>query len=151
MRAAILQTIRDFPGGWEAMAGALGMSRDALENRIYERRGQGLLLSTAVMMAKLADSPALAHELARQAGGVYVALPPAATERGDILGQFNALYVELGNLSAEFRAAVGDDEIDDVERARLVRVGQQVHAKIEQLLGLSFAVYCRPSSDEGEP
>ena len=32
--------IRAFPVGWDAMAGALGMSRDALENRIYERKGQ---------------------------------------------------------------------------------------------------------------
>ena len=56
MRKAYLSMIRAFPGGWDAMAGALGMSRDALENRIYERKGQSVLVETALQMQQFSSS-----------------------------------------------------------------------------------------------
>lgn len=39
IRQSYLAMIKNYQGGWDAMAGALGMSRDALVNHIYERKG----------------------------------------------------------------------------------------------------------------
>lgn len=50
IRKAYLAMIKEYPGGWDAMSAALGMTRDALENRIYERKGQSVLVETALQM-----------------------------------------------------------------------------------------------------
>jgi hypothetical protein len=42
--------IATYPGGWAAMAAALGMTKDALENCVYERKGQQINVHTAMQL-----------------------------------------------------------------------------------------------------
>lgn len=144
IKKAYLAMIREFPGGWDAMAGALGMTRDALENRIYERKGQSVLVETALQMQHFSNSTHFAEAVAQNSGGIFMRLPDHSEhDRDELLAKFNELYGELGKLSIKFKASVEDGEIDNRERADLSDVGQHIHRTVEELLTLTFQIYCR--------
>lgn len=142
--------IRAFPGGWDAMAGALGMSRMALENRIYERKGQAVLVETALQMQQFSGTTHFAEAVAQSSGGVFMQLPEHTDhDREELLAKFNELYAELGDLSVKFKESVKDNEIDSQERTELSGVGQQIHRTVEELLALTFTIYCRGGAPKG--
>lgn len=144
-RKYYLEMIRAFPGGWEAMAGALGMTKDALENRIYERKGQSLHVQTAMQMQAFSGTTHFAEGVAQESGGVFMKLPDAGEVGNDeLLKEFNCLYSELGELSAKFNAFTADDVITPTERAELDAVGQHIHRTVTELLALTYRVYCKP-------
>lgn len=144
-REDYLKMIRAFPGGWDAISAACGMSRVALENRVYERKGQTITVELAELMQSFSGTTHFAEGVARDAGGVFLKLP----EIGDIgneelLSEFNLLYAELGELSAKFREYVADNEITRTERADLDAEAQKIHRTVEELLALTYRVYCKP-------
>lgn len=144
IKKAYLSMIKAFPGGWDAIAAALGMSRQSLENRIYERKGQSVLVETAQQMQHFSGTSYFAEAVAQEAGGVFLKLPKAAGhDRDELLSKFNQLYGELGNLSSQFREYVQDDELDQKEQSNLKETAQQIHRNVEELLSLSFAIYGR--------
>ncbi|MGZ9713917.1 YmfL family putative regulatory protein [Glaciimonas sp. GNP009] len=144
IRKAYLSMIKAFGGGWDAMAPALGMSRDALENRIYERKGQSLMVETAIQMQEFSGTKLFAEAIAVISGGTFVVLPTVDNVDNDFIqSKFNETYAELGALFTAFTAAAADGEIDAKERRQLEGLGEDLHRKTEQLLGLIFSVYCR--------
>lgn len=144
IRKAYLSMIKSFPGGWDAISAALGMSRMCLENRIYERKGQSLLVETAIQMQEFSGTTHFAEAIAEMSGGVFMKLPSNTDhDREELLAKFNELYAELGELSTTFRASIEDGEIDSRERDELTNVGQHIHRKVEELLALTFQIYCR--------
>ena len=144
IRKAYLAMIKAFPGGWDAIAPALGFTRDALENRIYERKGQGMLVDTAMQMQATTSTTHFAQAVAQASGGIFMPMPTAGEhDRQELLAKFNELYAKLGDLSVTFKDAIRDDEIDQGERAALTDVGQEIHSTVEGLLGLTFQIYCR--------
>ena len=152
IRKSYLAMIRQYPGGWDAMSAALGMTRDALENRIYERKGQSVLTETALQMQLFSDSTHFAEAVAAISGGVFVRLPAGVDrDQDELLAKFNDLYARLGDLSIKFKESVADGEIDRRERADLSDVGQQIHRNVSELLALTFQIYCRQSSKEVTP
>lgn len=149
IRKAYLAMIKEYPGGWDAMSAALGMTRDALENRIYERKGQSVLVETALQMQRFSNSTHFAEAVAQVSGGVFMKLPEQGEhDREELLAKFNELYAELGDLSVKFKVSVEDGEIDKRERADLTDVGQHIHRTVEELLTLTFQIYCRPTSGQ---
>lgn len=136
--------IKAYPGGWDAMAAALGMTRDALENRIYERKGQSVLVETAKQMQLFSATTHFAEAVAHESGGVFMRLPDRSDQDHDeLLAKFNELYAKLGDLSTKFRDSVRDNEIDRREKQDLSDIGQEIHRTVEELLALTFQVYCR--------
>jgi hypothetical protein len=138
--------IKATPGGWEVMAAALGVSRQSLENRIYERKGQSVTVELAQQMQTVSGTTLWADKVAADSGGCFVALPdcgPVCNE--DLRSKFNGLYAEIGHLSETFEAATKDDDINRVERRNLERVGNQINRKTLELLALAFKVFCDPA------
>jgi hypothetical protein len=137
--------IKAFPGGWDAMAAALGMSKDALENRIYERKGQTVATETSMQMQKFSGTTHFVEAIAQDSGGVFMRLPEndGESDHDELLDKFNELYADLGELSSKFREYVRDDEVTRTERADLQDVGQEIHRTVEELLGLTFRIYCK--------
>lgn len=145
LRQAMLDMIKSLPGSWQAAFQGLGLkSQAALENRVYERQGQSMRTSLCLALQSLSKSTRYAEAIAQLSGGVFIRLPQM-TEVGsdDLLEKFNSLYAELGRLSAVFREAVKDNEVNSTERADLTQTGQRIHRIVEELLGLTFMVYCR--------
>lgn len=150
LRKAYLEMIKHFPGGWDAIAPALGMSsRDALENRIYERKGQCISVHTAIQMQKFTGTSFFAQAVAQETGGVFVTLPESANlaDRDDLLEKFTKLYAVLGELSSRFKEATADGEIDHKERADLKEIGHHIHTTVAELLALTFLIYCREGQE----
>lgn len=148
MRKTFLEMIRAFPGGWDAMAAALGMTRDALENRIYERKGQSMHLDTSLQMQAFSRTTLLAEAVARLSGGTFMVLPDSDLhDREELLTKFNELHAHLGDLSRKFSEYTRDNVVVRQERLSLEEVGQQIHRTVAELLALTFQIYCRP--DQG--
>ena len=105
-RQTYLGMCRAMPGGADAMAAALGLTRSALDNRIYERRGQTITVDQALQMAEFTGSPLFAQMVAARCGGVFVPLPPVEDcDRMDLLERWMSVYTELGELSVRLRRA----------------------------------------------
>lgn len=143
VREAYLAMIKAMPGGWGAMCGALAMTRDAVENRVYERKGQGVLVETALAMQSFSGTSMFAEAIATASGGTFVKLPDDLGEENEVLMlKFQKLYAELGQFSADFTAAVADEKIDGAERRKLEADGARLHKVVAELLALIIRIYC---------
>lgn len=148
LRQAYLGMIKAFPGGWDAMAAAMGMTRDALENRIYERRSQGVLVDVALQMQAFSDTTMFAQAVAAISGGTFVKLPQGEEiDREDLLAKFNHLYAEVGLLSQRYNEYTQDNEIDKRERADLIAIGDDISKSTQELLALVFRTFCQHAQD----
>lgn len=148
MRKTYLAMINATPGGWDVMAASLGMSRQALENRVYERKGQGILVQTAFQMQLISGTTLFSELSAKQGAGVFMTLPEHGEhDNEELLSKFNELYVELGDLSGKFREFTSDNKISTSERLTLQGVGQHIHRTVEELLALTFRVFCKPAKE----
>lgn len=142
IRQSYLSMIKAFPGGWDAMAGALGMSRDALENRVYERKGQGVTVETALQVQAFSQTTHFAEAVATSSGGTFVKLPDDLNgDNEQLMLKFQSLYAELGQFSKDFSSATADDLIDKREKLILEHDVAQLHKIISELLALAFRIY----------
>lgn len=149
IRTSYLGMIKAMEGGWGAMTGALAMTRDALENRIYERKGQGLLVETAMMMQSFSRTTLFAESVATASGGTFVKLPDDIECVNEELGKkWRALYIELGILTSQFDEFIEDNKIDDREQALLDASEATVHKKLAELMALTRRVF-RPNGGAG--
>lgn len=144
-RESYLAMIKAMSGGWGAMCGALAMTRDAVENRIYERKGQGLLVETAMNMQSFSGTTLFAEAIATASGGTFVKLPVDIECVNEELGKkWRTLYIELGTLTSHFEASTADGVIDDREQKVLDAAEARVHRVLAELLALTRRVY-RPN------
>jgi hypothetical protein len=132
--------------GWTGTAATLGMTRSQLEARVYEVKGSGMRVSTALLIQAHAGTTHFAQAIAVASGGVFVELPTGEGVNGEFLhDKFHELYTELGRLSGTYTDAIKDGEIDRRERCELEDISQQMHKTMKELMGLMFQVYCRPA------
>ena len=133
--------------GWNGTAATLGMTKSALEARVYEVKGSGMRVDTALLIQAYAGTTHFAQAVAVATGGVYVALPDVGVLAAeDLQAKFHELYEELGCLSKTYSAAIKDDEIDADERAELEAISLAMHITMKELMALMFQVYCRAPS-----
>lgn len=151
IKKSYLGMIKAFPGGWDAICGALAMSRNSLENRVYERKGQGVTVDTALQLQAFSGTTLFAEAVAASSGGTFVKLPVDLVDGNELLSKkFREVSIQFGNYAACFEKSIeGDDEIDAVERADLQAIGDAVHKAMSELLALTFRVYCSPDIDQG--
>jgi hypothetical protein len=151
LRQSYLGMIRRVSGGWDAMCATLGYSRDALENRVYEKKGQSLLVETALQMQSISGTKLFAEAIATISGGVFVMLPESSEiDNEALLSKFNKLHTHIGLLSRRFNEATEDGEIDKRERADLSAIGDEIHRHTQELLALTFRIYCRSDDEKVE-
>lgn len=151
IRRSYLAMIKAFPGGWDSITGAVGLSRDALENRIYERKGQGVQVELALQLQAFAGTTHFAEAVAVKSGGSFVKLPNDLSDANEDLGKkFRELMVRLGEFSACFDDAIEDSKITKAERRDLEAIAARMQRCIAELLALSFRVYCAPDDERAE-
>jgi hypothetical protein len=132
--------------GWNGTAATLGMSKSALEARVYEVKGSGMRVDTALLIQSYAGTKHFAQAVAHASGGVYVDLPAVDCRHDeDLESKFRELLCELGDLSKTYGVAKQDGEIDTRERACLEDIAQQMHKSLQELMSLMFHIYCRPT------
>jgi len=121
--------------------------RMALENRIYERQGQAILVHERCRCRRFPRATHFAQAIAAGIGGVFLKLPETRDTRqrgaaGRIQSALPRSSASCPQNSAEY---VVDNDLDKRERADLEDVAQQIHRTVQELLALMFSVYCRPS------
>lgn len=120
IRKAYLAMIRAYPGGWDAMCAALGFTRDGLENRIYERKGQSVLVETALQMQAFSGTTHFAQAVAHESGGIFLEMPHfAGVADMELLDAYTDLVADEGQFAKDFRDALADRKISRAEFERL--------------------------------
>lgn len=133
--------------GWNGTAASINLTRTGLEARVYEVKGQGMRVETALLIQALSGTTHFAQAVAAESGGVFIQLPEGEGVSGEQLhGKFHELYTELGRLSATYTEATKDGEIDRRERADLEQIAQEMHKTMQELMALMFQIYCRPTT-----
>lgn len=128
------------------MAAALGMTRDALSNRVYERKGQAVRTQHSMEMQQFTGTTLFAEAVATASGGVFVALiEPGSVDREDLHSKFQELWSRLGELSRAYTEYTDDNHIDQREKADLQRISNEIHRTMQELMALMFQIYCTPT------
>ncbi|WP_100221475.1 YmfL family putative regulatory protein [Herbaspirillum rubrisubalbicans] len=143
LRQANLGMINSYPGGWDGMAAVLGLSRDALENRVYERKGQSVSVHQELQMQEFSGTTLFAEAIATRSGGVFTKLiEPGTVDREDLHSKFQELWAKVGDLSRAYTAYTDDNYIDSREKADLQRISNEIQRAMQELMALMFQIYC---------
>ena len=149
IKKSYLGMIKAFPGGWDAIAAAVGMSRNGLENRVYERKGQGVTVDTALLLQAFSGTTLFAEAVAASSGGAFVKLPEDISDGNEALAKkFRDIYVRLGIFASHFEEATADEVIDPRERACLDADIDGLQRGLSELMALTIRVYCKPDGGQ---
>lgn len=142
IKQSYLAMIKAFPGGWDAIVGGLGMTRNSLENRIYERKGQDVGVDLALQIQAFSASTYFAEAVATASGGTFVKLPDDLSDANEcLLQKTQSLYIELGHYFKAIHEATADGVIDKGERITLEAAAARVHKTIGELHALTLRLY----------
>lgn len=141
-RDALLQMIRLIEGGMSKAADHLGYTRDALSNRIYERKGQQLPYDDILELQMLSGSALYAEAFAADSGGVFIKLPDVGGDNEDLLAKFQQLYGYLGELSRTHHDFTLDGEIDKKEKKVLDGLTDKIQRTLIELMAITYQIYC---------
>ena len=75
---AVREMAKSVSGGHAAVAAVLGYTKPALENRLYEVKGQRIGIDEAMLIQRISGRTDFAEAVASESGGVFVALPEEA-------------------------------------------------------------------------
>jgi hypothetical protein len=151
IRNSYLAMIKTVGIGWEKMCDAMLMTRSAMENRIYERKGQRVDVELAMAMQGFSGTTLFAEAIAAASGGTFVKLPQLEEiDNEALLVKFNQLHSKIGLLSSRFNEYTADGEIEARERDDMQQIGTEVHRTIQELLAVTFAVYCPVSEPKSK-
>ncbi|WP_321814601.1 MULTISPECIES: YmfL family putative regulatory protein [unclassified Paraburkholderia] len=144
LRGAYQAMCKRFDGGADAMAAALGLTASALQNRIYEVKGQSVTIEHALAMQSLTGTTLFAEAIAVRSGGSFFAHPEIGElDKDELLAKFQQLLDAFGRLSRRHSEAIEDGEVDARERSDLLRLADEMHRCIQELLALTFRIYCK--------
>lgn len=123
--------------GWAGTAATLGMSKSALEQRVYEVKGSGMRVDTALLIQRYAGTTHFAQAVAHASGGVFYELPEVGDlSDEEVQDKILELNIELGDLSRALKKAKEDKVIDAKERAELQEIEQRMHKTLRELNAL---------------
>lgn len=144
IRISFQKMCKAMPGGWSAMAAAMGLSLPNLENRVYNRRNQAMDVHEALQLQEFSGTTLFAEAVAQVSGGVFIPMPAMGKIDQSEIGQiYMELVEEVGKLAREWREATRDGEVDPKERQRMEEVRAAICTKVTQMNHLTFEVFCK--------
>ncbi|AZS50673.1 hypothetical protein DM558_07720 [Entomomonas moraniae] len=142
MRAAVQKAIKSYQGGWSAMAAALGMSVDALENRVYEKKGQSLALHEALMIESISETSHITEAMAARHHAVVITLPDVEHENKDLLVIQSQLQKALSGLLSTVANSYEDDGvIDRKEEKQILNEKTEAHKAVEKFVQVALTIF----------
>lgn len=143
------KTITELPGGYSEAAEWLGVTENALFNRLRTDGDQIFPLGWAMVLQRAGGSNHIANAIARHSNGVFVPLAEVEEiENGDINQRLMESVEWIGRHSQYIRKATADGVIDAQERAQIEENSYQVMAKWQEHLTLLFRVFCAPEKGD---
>ncbi|OHX10485.1 hypothetical protein BI347_22170 [Chromobacterium sphagni] len=147
MDAALQKDAEQWRSGHEELSRAVCGSGQGLRHKLSHFKGQFLRPHEIMLLQLATGGRHFVSELARQLGGVFLMMPPAAVEldNQDLLLQVNHMHAELGRLLESMNEFVRNDGvIDGNEKWALDQQGHEVYAQILRFLSLTYRVYGTP-------
>ena len=144
IKQAIKTMCQSVSGGYAAMAAALGMSsRAALENRIYEVKGQRVSIEEAMMMQRMADRFDFAEAVAAESGGVFVLLPEGEVRCGseEVAERFLNAMAYGGALVRKWQQATADGQVCAAELEALAKIERRIIGELLAIRVLTEKYY----------
>ncbi|MEA8923464.1 YmfL family putative regulatory protein [Citrobacter freundii] len=141
--AAIKKTITDLPGGYAEAAEWLGVTENALFNRLRVDGDQIFPLGWAMVLQRAGGSTHITDAVARHSQGVFVPLADVDDlDNADINQRLMESIEWIGRHSNFVRKATADGVIDADERAQIEENSYQVIAKFQEHVALLYRVFC---------
>ncbi|MDF7657608.1 YmfL family putative regulatory protein [Erwiniaceae bacterium L1_54_6] len=143
--AAIKKTISCLPGGYAEAAEWLGVTEDALFNRLRTNGDQIFPMGWAMVLQQASGTKHIADAVSRQSNSVNVPLVDIEeVDNADINDRLMETIEWIGKHTAYLREATADGEIDKQEREKIEENSYQVMAKWQQHLTLLYRTFCQP-------
>ncbi|EPH2702383.1 TPA: DNA-binding protein [Klebsiella pneumoniae] len=147
--AAIKKTITDLDGGYEEAAEWLGVTENALFNRLRSDGDQIFPIGWAMVLQRAGGTNHIANAIARHSNGVFVPLADIEeVDNADINQRLMESIEWIGKHSQYIRKATADGVIDQAEREQIEENSYQVMAKWQEHLTLLFRVFCQPEKSD---
>lgn len=143
--AAIKKTITDLPGGYAEAAEWLGVTENALFNRLRVDGDQIFPLGWAMVLQKAAGVSYIADAFSRQTdNGTHIPGAAPETENEEIGLKLAELVGRLGDLVNAYRRYIDDGVVDKGEWDSLNEIAYQFRVTLMTFLNLISRVYCLP-------
>lgn len=147
--AAIKKTITELPGGYAEAAEWLGVTENALFNRLRTDGDQIFPLGWALVLQRAGGSNYIAHAISRASGGLFVPMPEVEDfDNGDINQRLLEAIEQIGRYSQEVRAAIEDGVIESHERSAIDGELYRAIAKLQEHTSLVYRVFCAPEKSD---
>lgn len=142
---AVKQTITALPGGYKEAAEWLGVTENAIFNRLRTNGDQVFPIGWANVLQMASGATYVADYMSRAAGCINVPLPePEMIGNTDIHQKLLETYEEVGHYSKLVQEAIEDGEVDRDEFAELKASLDLAMVKQQQHLNLISKIYCKP-------
>lgn len=143
--AAIRKTITSMPGGYAEAAEWLGITENALFNRLRLEGDQIFPMGWAMVLQQASGTKYIADAVSRQSNSVNVPMVEIEdVDNADINERLMESVEWIGKHSAYLRKATEDGVIDAAEREQIEESSYQVMAKWQEHLTLLYRVFCPP-------
>jgi len=143
--AAIRKTITSMPGGYAEAAEWLGITENALFNRLRLEGDQIFPMGWAMVLQQASRTKYIADAVSRQSNSVNVPMVEIEdVDNADINERLMESVEWIGKHSAYLRKATEDGVIDAAEREQIEENSYQVMAKWQEHLTLLYRVFCPP-------
>ncbi|POW57016.1 MULTISPECIES: YmfL family putative regulatory protein [Pantoea] len=143
--AAIRKTITSMPGGYAEAAEWLGITENALFNRLRLEGDQIFPMGWAMVLQQASGTKYIADAVSRQSNSVNVPMVEIEdVDNADINERLMESVEWIGKHSAYLRKATEDGVIDAAEREQIEENSYQVMAKWQEHLTLLYRVFCPP-------
>jgi len=143
--AAIRKTITSMPGGYAEAAEWLGITENALFNRLRLEGDQIFPMGWAMVLQQASGTKYIADAVSRQSNSINVPMVEIEdVDNADINERLMESVEWIGKHSAYLRKATEDGVIDAAEREQIEENSYQVMAKWQEHLTLLYRVFCPP-------
>ena len=134
------QMVLRAPSGLDArtIADVAGYSNyNTMMSEISRQPGHKLGADMLLPLMDAADSNAPVEFLARERGGVFLALPEPAQGGGELVSSLAASIREFGEFAAEAAADIADGDLPRVQLDRITKEGQEAVEAIMAMMRLA--------------
>ncbi|WP_315710008.1 YmfL family putative regulatory protein [Brenneria uluponensis] len=146
--AVARKIITGLPGGYAEAAQWLGVTENALFNRLRSDSNQIFPIGWLMVLQKAGGTTLFADAVSRQSNSVNVRLPSIEEiENGDVNLRLMEAIEYIGKHSELIRHATEDGVIDAEERRAIDENSYQVIAKFQESIMLLYSVFC-PLSEQ---
>lgn len=147
--AAIKKTITELPGGYAEAAEWLGVTENALFNRLRVDGDQIFPLGWAMVLQRAGGASHIADAVARQSGGVFVPLADIEeVDNADINQRLLEVIEQITSYSQQIRVAIEDGVIEPHERAAIDGELYSSIQKLQEHSTLVYRIFCQPEKND---